>query len=210
MKKIVYSVILSFVFALPTVSAQTKKNKKKIPIIRATVTVRAGLPPLPKLHAEEEADIWNEYASKKYKFKITFPAKPSDVFDDDEESAETFAGFQTHTVKALYRLAVKSLNVSLNNSQLDEKYESTFTGTANFSRLKIISKRNIYLNRKLGKEFVYKEKGKVCFLRMFVQERKLFWLTVTLPEREYTKDFDRWAMKFLESLSIETEDNQLG
>ena len=195
---------------MPTVLAQTKKSKKKIPVIRATVTVRAGLPPLPKPHAEEEENIWNEYASEKYKFKITFPAKPANVFDGDEESAETFAGFQTHTVKALYRLAVKSLNVSLNNSQLDEKYESVLADDLNSSRVKIISKRNIYLNRRLGKEFIYKEKGKVCFLRMFLQERKLFWLTVTLPEKEYTKNFDKWAMKFFDSLDIETKDNQHG
>ncbi len=211
MKKIIYLIVLSIVFTLQTISAQTRKNKKKIPTVRAIVTIRSGdaIPPQKRL-SEEDENIWNEYASEKYKFRITFPAKPADVINDEHETGETFASFETNTKKAVYRLAIKSLNVNLDNSQLDELYESSFAGNLNSSQVKLISKKNVFLNRKLGKEFIYKENGRIYFQRFFIQEKRLFWLSVNLPEKQYTKDFNVWAMRFLESFDIETKDNLVG
>jgi len=206
MKKIIYLIFLSSVFTLQA-TAQTKRSKRKPLPVKAIVTIKIDKAPEIKLPSEESDGIWNEYASGKYNFNITFPAKSEDVRDDE---VEKFATFETSTQKAAYQIIIKSLAVKLNNSQLDELYETTFSSILGDGEVKLVSKKNVYLNRRLGKEFVFADKKKIYFQRIYILEGKLYLLSITLPKKEYTGDFDKWVLKFFESFSVEAKDNLIG
>jgi len=188
-------------------TAQTRKNKKRPLPVKAVVTIKIDKAPEVKLPSEESEGAWNEFVSRKHNFIITFPAKPEDVRDDEMDK---FVTFETSTQKATYRLMVKSLSVNLNNSQLDEVYETSFSDVLGGGNVKLISKKNIYLNRKLGREFVFEDKKKVYFQRIYILESRLYFISVMLPKKEYTKDFDKWALKFFESFSVEVKDDFIG
>jgi hypothetical protein len=187
--------------------AQTKKNKNKPLPIKAVVNIKIDKAREIKLPSEASEDVWNEYASRKYNFNITFPAKPENVRDDEMDK---FATFETSTQKATYRLMIKSLSVNLSNSQLDEVYETSFSDVLVGGNVKLISKKNVYLNRKLGREFVFEDKKKVYFQRIYILEGRLYFISVMLLKKEYTKDFDKWALKFFESFSVEAKDTFVG
>ena len=206
MRKIIYIIFLSSAFTLQ-MTAQTRKNKKRPLPVKAVVTIKIDKAPEVKLPSEESEGAWNEFVSRKHNFIITFPAKPEDVRDDEMDK---FVTFETSTQKATYRLMVKSLSVNLNNSQLDEVYETSFSDVLGGGNVKLISKKNIYLNRKLGREFVFEDKKKVYFQRIYILESRLYFISVMLPKKEYTKDFDKWALKFFESFSVEVKDDFIG
>ncbi len=206
MRKIIYLFFLFSFFTLQT-TAQTKKSRKKILPVKAVVTVNIGKAPEIKLPSEESVGIWNEYTSRKYNFNLTFPAKSEDVRDDE---LEKFITFGTNTQKAAYQIIVKSLPAKLDNSQLDELYETTFNDLLVDGNVKLISKKKVYLNRRLGKEFVFADKKHIYFQRIYILEGKLYLLSITLLKKEYTGDFDKWALKFFESFSVEAKDILIG
>lgn len=206
MRKIIYAIFLSAVFASQA-SAQAKKNKRRHLPVKAVVTVRAEKAPEIKLPSEESEDIWNEYSSTKYNFNITFPAKSEDVRDDEIENLVTF---ETNTQKAAYQIIIKSLAAKLTNSQLDELYETSFSDILAGGNVKLIGKKNVYLNRRLGREFVFADERKIYFQRIYILEGRLYLLSITLPEKKYTGNFDKWALKFFESFSVEAKDNLIG
>ncbi len=66
------------------------------------------------------------------------------------------------------------------------------------------------MNRRLGREFVFADKKKIYFQRIYILEGKLYFLSIMLPKKEYTRGFDRWALKFFESFSVEAKNNLIG
>lgn len=206
MRKIIYIIFLSSAFPLQ-IFGQAKKDRKRPLPVKAVVTVKIDKAPEIKLPSEEDQLIWNEFISRKHNFNITFPAKPEDIRDDETDK---FATFETNTRKAAYRLMIKSLSVNLSNSQLDEVYETSFSDVLIGGNVKLISKKNVYLNRKLGREFVFADKRKIYFQRIYILEGRLYFLSIMLPKREYTKDFDKWATKFFESFGVEVKDKLIG
>lgn len=197
MKKIISSVTLILcVFSL-SLFAQTKTRKKN-PTLKARVTVKANLAPETPKPTEEAAGIWHEFNSERYGFWIMFPSKSEEVASD---KIEEFASFQTSTKKAQYALAVKEILVSLNNSQLEVLFENIIKETED-ETTRLIGKKDVFLNGVLGKELVYEENGKIVFGRFYLMESKLFMLTVSLPKKDYRKNFDQWATKFFDSFGV--------
>lgn len=200
MKKLVFPSALILCALFSTHFAQSKKKKTADPpTVRAEVTVKIDLPAPTSAPDEDAAGVWNDFVSEKYGFRVTFPAQSKDVFDDETGK---IAIFQASTRQAEYGLAVKSLLVSLNNSQLDALYESVINATEDLRTTRLVAKRNVYLDGFLGKEIVYEENGKIVFGRMYILESKLFMLSVSLPKKGYTKDFDRWTLKFFDSFGV--------
>lgn len=206
MKRISYLIVIFSILALPSAAQTNKKRRTALPV-KAVVIIKAGKAPEKNLPSEDDADVWNEYNSEKYHFKIIFPSKSADVWSDE---TDRFITFESGTKKASYQLIVKTLPVVASNSQLDEFYETSFLSVLTGGNVKLISKKNVYLSRRLGKQFVYADRKKIYFQRLYILEGKLFLLSVTLPEKQYTKDFDRWALKFFDSFIVETTDNSIG
>lgn len=190
----------SKIFLLLLVCNFIQAQDKKVPKVKGEVTVKTNLPPLPNNPDEEDKNIWNPYVADKFNFEITFPAKTKDVWDDEIKQVLIF---ETYTDRALYRLSFKKLPyVSLNNDQLADLYETVLNDKNNPHNVQEISLKDVYLDGILGKEFIYKEDGRMIFTRYYILDRKLFMLMVNLPENKYTKDFDKWAVKFFESFQI--------
>ena len=105
---------------------------------------------------------------------------------------------------------IKSLSVNLSNSQLEEVYETSFNDVLAGANVKLISKKNVYLNRRLGREFVFADKRKIYFQRIYILEGRMYFISIMLPKKEYTKDFDKWTLKFFESFSVEAKDTLVG
>jgi hypothetical protein len=200
MKKVLAVCVFVFcIFSLSTFS-QTKTNKQtsKTPSIRAEVTIKGNIPPEMPKPVEEDAKIWNEFASAKHGFWITFPAPEENVHNDD---IDEFASFATSTKKAHYSLAVKNLLVSLNNSQLNDLFDTIVAQTED-DKTRLIGKKDVYLNGTLGKELVYEENRNIVYGRFYIVESKLFMLSVSVPKKDYNKSFDRWAQKFFDSFGV--------
>jgi hypothetical protein len=206
MRTIIYLIFFLFPFTLQA-SAQVKKDRKKPLPVKVVVTIKEDKLPEIKFPSEESDEIWNVYVSRKHNFSISFPAKAEDVRLDEMDK---FVTFETNTQKAVYRLMIKSLSVNLSNSQLDEVYEASFSDVLVGGNVKLISKKNVYLNRKLGREFVFEDKKKVYFQRIYILEGRLYFVSVTLPKKQYTKDFDKWTLKFFESFAVEAKDIFVG
>jgi hypothetical protein len=194
--------ILLCLFISPVCAQSKKKKSAKLPPVRASVSVKIELPPEP---TEETAEIWNDFVSDTYGFRLTFPSPADNVTSYEEEK---LTHFSASTKKANYSLLVKNLLVSLNNSQLDALYESIIEQTEDPETTKLVSQQDVYLNGFLGKELVYEENGQIVFGRIYVLESKIFMLSVSVAKKDYTTGFNKWARKFLDSFGVRPNANR--
>lgn len=157
---------------------------------------------------EENSDVWNEFVSEKDGFRVVFPSKPDKVWRDELGKATSF---ETETARAHYGIMRLNFPSLLNIRQLDVLSESLLKSEDyDEQSTKLISEKNVRLGGMPGKELIFEEAGKVFFLRFYILNQKLFVLSVSLPKSAYTKDFDHWAMKFLDSFGARAESKQFG
>ncbi len=194
--------ILILFLLLISVSFSNAQKRKKLPVVRAEVTVKGNFPPIRANPNEEDVGIWNEFVSDNYGFKISFPSKNRDISVDTIREVKLY---ETPTKKATYHLMVKNFLIAPNNNQIDDYLEDFFVRNINLPDTKLISKKDIYYDGRLGKEIIYEAKGTIIFSRLYILEQKFFRLMVSLPKKEYKKDFDKWAMKFFESFYVKTK-----
>lgn len=160
-----------------------------------------------KRPTEEAFGIWNEYSSEKYGFTIVFPSRPEKVW---ETSRGKIASFETETEKAHYGVMRMNFPSLLDRRRLDVLAENLFAGSYDAKTTKLISEKGVCLDGMNGKELIYEEAGKIFFTRFYIMEQKMFMLSVSLPKAEYTKDFDYWAMKFLDSFGAKRDAKYTG
>ena len=196
MKKNLLLIALLVSSCAAPVFAQTKKNASSLPPVNAFFSIETGKSPEIKRPTEETFGIWNEFHSDDYGFTILFPAKPSQIW---ETARDKIASFETETEKAHYGVMRMKFPALLDNRQLGILGESLFARGYDRETTRLISEKNVCLEGMPGKELIYEEAGKMFFTRFYIVEQKMFMLSVSLPRAEYTKDFDYWAMKFLDS-----------
>lgn len=195
-KAFTLSVFLLGVFFLPTF-AQTKQTTRKMDSGSSAVA-RNALPSTS--YNEENARLWDDFSSEKYGFWITFPTDHKNV---SFETGNSLASFSAQTDKAEYGVTIKNLLVSLNNNQLDQVFGAIIDKTES-ETTRLVGDNDVYLNGFLGKELVYEENEKYVFTRFYIQEAKLFVLTVSLPIKDYNKSFNQWVYKFFESFTVKS------
>lgn len=204
------SVALLCVLCAP-VFAQTGKNTTPLRSINAFAAsdngAEAGKSPALKRASEETFGIWNEFSSEKYGFTIVFPSRPEEIW---ETGRGKIASFETETEKAHYGVMQMKFPPLLDNRQLDILGESLFAGSYDKETTRLISEKNVCLSGMSGKELVYEEAGKIFFTRFYIVQQKMFMLSVSLPRAQYTKDFDYWAMKFLDSFGAGVSGRHIG
>ncbi|HEX9960213.1 MAG TPA: hypothetical protein VGB00_04745 [Pyrinomonadaceae bacterium] len=206
MKKNVFAAVaLLCVFAAP-VFTQTRKNTN-VSTMSAFISAETGKSPGIKRPTEEAFGIWNEFSSEKHGFTIVFPSRQSEI---RETGAGKIGSFETETEKAHYGVMRMKFPSLLDNRQLDILGESLFAGSYDAKTTKLISEKNVCLDGMAGKELIYEEAGKIFFTRFYIMEQKMFMLSVSLPKTAYTKDFDYWAMKFLDSFGAKRETKYIG
>ena len=206
MKKNVFLTVALLCLSVSLVFTQTNKNTKNAPP-SAFAANETGKSPGIRRPTEETFGIWNEFNSEKHGFTIVFPSRPDEI---REISQGKTASFETETAKAHYGVMRMKFPPLLDNRQLDILGENLFAQSLDAKTTNLISEKKICLDGAAGKELIYEEAGKIFFSRFFILEQKMFMLSVSLPKAEYTKDFDYWAMKFLDSFSARTGGRQIG
>ena len=118
MKKLltIFLILVSVVFSYA-------QKRKKVPKVRAEVTVKGNFPPLSEKPNEEDAGIWNEYKSAEFGFEVVFPAKNEDVFDDEFNDVKFF---QSSTRKANYGVIIKPVPKAVSQNGLNNLFENVF------------------------------------------------------------------------------------
>lgn len=207
MKKNVFPTVALFLCVLSApVFAQTGKITKPLPF-NAFINPEAGKSPTLKRPTEETFGIWNEFSSEKHGFTVVFPSRPEEIWETVQGK---IASFETETEKAHYGVMRMKFPPLLDNRQLDILGENLFAGSFDAETTCLISEKTVCLNGMAGKELIYEEAGKIFFTRFYIIQQKMFMLSVSLPRAEYTKDFDYWAMKFLDSFGAKKDSKYVG
>ena len=175
------------------------QKRKKVPKVRAEVTVKGNFPPLREKPNEEDAGIWNEYKSAEFGFEVVFPAKNEDVFDDEFNDVKFF---QSSTRKANYGVIVKPVPKAVSQNGLNNLFENVFELILGADRTKIISQTNVRLGDLLGKEIIYERESSRVFSRFFIDGNKLYIISMIMDKKDYKQSFDEWALKFLDSFNL--------
>ena len=175
------------------------QKRKKVPKVRAEVTVKGNFPPLREKPNEEDAGIWNEYKSAEFGFEVVFPAKNEDVFDDEFNDVKFF---QSSTRKANYGVIVKPVPKAVSQNGLKNLFENVFELILGADRTKIISQTNVRLGDLLGKEIIYERESSRVFSRFFIDGNKLYIISMIMDKKDYKQSFDEWALKFLDSFNL--------
>ena len=175
------------------------QKRKKVPKVRAEVTVKGNFPPLREKPNEEDAGIWNEYKSAEFGFEVVFPAKNEDVFDDEFNDVKFF---QSSTRKANYGVIVKPVPKAVSQNGLKDLFENVFELILGADRTKIISQTNVRLGDLLGKEIIYERESSRVFSRFFIDGNKLYIVSMIMDKKDYKQSFDEWALKFLDSFNL--------
>ena len=175
------------------------QKRKKVPKVRAEVTVKGNFPPLREKPNEEDAGIWNEYKSAEFGFEVVFPAKNEDVFDDEFNDVKFF---QSSTRKANYGVIIKPVPKAVSQNGLNNLFENVFELILGADRTKIISQTNVRLGDLLGKEIIYERESSRVFSRFFIDGNKLYIVSMIMDKKNYKQSFDEWALKFLDSFNL--------
>jgi hypothetical protein len=186
--------------------AQTRKNTNPS-FVKAFAAAENGKSPEIKRPTEETFGIWNEFSSEKHGFTVVFPASSAQIWRTEQGK---IASFEAETEKAHYGVMRMKFPALLDPRQLDILGESLFAQSYDAKTTRLISEKNVCLDGVSGKELIYEEAGKIFFTRFYIMEQKIFMLSVSLPQAEYTKDFDYWAMKFLDSFGAKRDAGYVG
>lgn len=191
------------------VFGQTKTNAKSSSLNALAAFTAAETRKLPETRrpTEETFGIWNEFNSEKHGFTVVFPAMPSEIWRVEQDK---IASFEAETEKAHYGVMRMKFPALLDPRQLDVLAENLFGQSYDAKTTRLISEKNLCLDGVAGKELIYEEAGKIFFTRFFIMEQKMFMLSVSLPRADYTKDFDYWAMKFLDSFGAKHDAGYAG
>lgn len=203
-KNVSLTVVLLCVLILPA-WAQTKKNPGKYSQpapVKLFAADEIGKAPEINRPTEETFGIWHEFNSEEHGFTVDFPSQPEEIRETGQGKT---ASFEAETRKAHYGVLRMSFPALVDHRQLDILGESLFAESYDESTTVLISEKNLCLDGMRGKELVYEEAGRMFFTRFYILEQKLFMLSVSLPKTEYSKDFDRWAMKFLDSFGAKKD-----
>lgn len=191
--------LLIIFLILVSVGFSYAQKRKKVPKVRAEVTVKGNFPPLREKPNEEDAGIWNEYKSAEFGFEVVFPAKNEDVFDDEFNDVKFF---QSSTRKANYGVIVKPVPKAVSQNGLKNLFENVFELILGADRTKIISQTNVRLGDLLGKEIIYERESSRVFSRFFIDGNKLYIVSMIMDKKNYKQSFDEWALKFLDSFNL--------
>ena len=191
--------LLTIFLILVSVGFSYAQKRKKVPKVRAEVTVKGNFPPLREKPNEEDAGIWNEYKSAEFGFEVVFPAKNEDVFDDEFNDVKFF---QSSTRKANYGVIVKPVPKAVSQNGLNNLFENVFELILGADRTKIISQTNVRLGDLLGKEIIYERESSRVFSRFFIDGNKLYIVSMIMDKKDYKQSFDEWALKFLDSFNL--------
>jgi hypothetical protein len=170
-------------------------EKTKVNFLRGKVGSRNIL-------TEEDFRVWNEFKSEKQGFRILFPTKLNGL---KEEQKGKFTILETETETARYGLMRMGLPTFLNKDELENLYESIVPTSSENDHTKLISKRDVQLRGRFGKEIVYEEDDNIVFARFYIIDHHFYVLRVSLSKEDYTKGFDQWALKFLDSFGAQTD-----
>ena len=208
MKRIVFFSLLALI-GTGSVFAQAKRTKSptKPPVIRATVTVKGdGNYAPPKVRRETDAGIWNLRSFPEHGVKIELPAKREEVFDEVTpiEDGKVWE-YSSSTEFASYRLIVRDFPTLLDSKGIEDTLNANFDRVYGDGKFRVLSKKAISYAGVPGLEITVQEKDMIQKARLYILNKKLLALYVTVEPKQHWPAIQEWADRFLDSFEIEVQ-----
>jgi len=192
-----------------TLYGQANRSKKvgKLPVIRETVTIKGNLPPKEPKETpinETDPDVWRKFTFSEHKLTLEFPSKEGDSFENEIPDLEGVWTYSADTERGTYRIMIRDVAALLDNREIAEVLDSSIAQA--FSSRKgglMKGMREVLYQGRPGREFIVEEKNKVQIGRVFVLNKKLFAMFVTVEPISRWSDTERWARKFLDSFTVD-------
>ncbi len=162
---------------------------------------------MPEKPREEDANVWYEFKSKEFAFGIVFPTKTEDVFDDEAKDVKIF---QASTRKANYSVIVKPIPSLLTQNSKNNLYIDIFEQMFSSETTRVITERNVRVGNMSGKEIFFEKDDQKVFSRLYINESKLYIVSVILDKKDYATSFDKWFLKFLDSFDLQIKEKNVG
>lgn len=191
--------------AISVTAQRSKPVRKKLPVIRATVTVKGdGNHKPPEYVDESAAAAWNLFEMPEHALKISAPAKTGD-FEHEKTKLEDGAvwEYSTYTKNAVYSLMIRdydSAPLRHSGEILDDLIDRYFY--AGDPRFKVVSRRNFTYSGADARELIIHAGDTVKKHRVLFLNGKLFALTVSVEPRALWPKAEKWADKFLDSFDV--------
>ena len=201
--------LLSLAILIYAILPATAQKVKKLPTIRATVTVKGdGSFSVPKLPNETDEGIWNQVEFAKHQVRLEFPSKLEDILDDVTliENGKVWS-YAAYTKRGKYQLIVRDLPAMLDNRGIDEVIENSIARVYTDGKIKLLEKRTFYYEGRLAKEIVVEDKKTIQKARFYILNKKLFAIYVTVEPKTSRSQMEKWIQRFLDSFKVEVPIN---
>lgn len=143
--------------------------------------------------------VWKDFVSSPGRFKATFPGIPNQSVD----KKSNLWVFQVSTADRYFAVSYLDLQFQLptTREQLKTLYDTGRDGALEAANLKFKGERDIWLNKRLGREFTGTKNNLIGTSRMFIVGKRLYQVTVVIrfPVKEEDK---KAADKFLDSFQL--------
>ena len=204
MKQIIFTTLILLLIAGSGFGQRksTKIIKRKKPFDVLVVDPPLPTKPLPN---ESDANLWQDYAVAEHNFVVTFPAANADVFDNKTNS---FTNYTAETANARYELLVSDYPNVFDNGELDTVMEDGLKNVYTAQNIRIVSKKDVYFNQKIGKEIISEKNDKITRTRFLVVAQRQYLMSVVWPKAKFDQNFNVWAQKFFDSLRVPKDDDQ--
>ena len=177
-------------------SKSTSKRSTKIKPIRVTVVVKSDTPwPV----QPKETDPWSGFVLEEDRLALLFPGTAKDLSTDVEGGVKTYA---LSTARAMYMLAVRDIGEFVDPREIDTYLDGRILAAFGQPTVKFVEKQEISYAGRSARHLVVIDKGKRMSTRIYVLNGKLFITLVSINTKDYSLEFEKWIVKFLNSFSV--------
>ena len=185
---------------------QTKRPKRagKLPLMRESMTVKGNLSQKENPANEADPGVWRRFDFAEHRLSLELPAARGDAIENEVPDLEGVWTYAADTERAAYRMIVRDLPTLMRDDAVTETLDAAIKemyDSAGETKLKVL--RNISYEGRPGREFIVEEKNKVQAIRIFLLEKKLYVLFVTVKSKADWPRSELWVMKFFKSFKVE-------
>ena len=142
---------------------------------------RAAGPQVTKAQALKNVKVssvvnWQEALSEKGRFRILFPGQP----EDSSEAGTVMKGFKFTEPAANWFAYYNDFDELKSNDEQDLRgaYQGSVEAITRKAGTRLLKQEDVFLNGRLGTEFVIERAGSISYMRAFLFGRRMYTLAV--------------------------------